>query len=140
VFADDTCREFEIVKLAERLESSALEAWVVQNIEEVLRNRGAEVEPISVQETPAGIAVVLHYREPAAAPCSATVVRDGNPTLTRPDVEGGIYVVQAEGSIDQLSYRLGVGASLGDWMFIQRGPLEPILREFVIGFEVVPRP
>lgn len=137
-FTDDLCREFVVSEYAGALGHQSLQDWVDQNIVEKLRPLGITVREIKTVQTRYGTAVSFRYMQPGAAPCGVIQIKEGKRVDTKLDAEVGMYVYHVAGRFYRLIYFLAVGApGLGDYVFIQRGPVDDLLSRFAAGFEIL---
>ena len=133
---DDLCREFIVSERPGNPGTLSLESWVNENIVRQLRASGINVEELKTRKTRHGTAVSFRYRQPNAAPCVQTAVKEGKRIQSTPDADVAWYVFYNTGSFYRLIYALGVGEGLKQMWFVKKGPADELLERFADGFQI----
>lgn len=134
--ADNLCREFIVSERPGFLGAQSLQTWVDENIVEDLSRLGFKIQS-QVLTTPNGPAIALRYQAPAAAPCGRPATADGKPDAAKLDADVAWQVYHRDGAFYRLIYTVGIGPTAPSLWYINREPVDEVLKQFAAGFEIL---
>jgi hypothetical protein len=134
--ADNLCRVFTVSQRPGFLGTQSLESWVDTHIVADLKrlNFAVRSEPLMTRN---GLAISLRYRAPAAGPCGQTLEVDGKKVVSKRDADVGWHIYHRDGRFYRLIYVVGIGPGAPEVWYVNRLPVDDVLRQFAEGFEIL---